>query len=513
MSKDEATSVRSSWRDDFTGPGVWIVTALVAVLHLAVAARYDFFRNELYFIICGRHPAFGYVDQPPLVPLLAAATQVFGNNLFLLRLPAVLAATALVPVTAALARTLGGDARAALVAAIAAAIAPGLGAITSNLGTATFEPLGWTLCAYFLLRATEHDDLGALLWAGLVAGLSLEAKYGIAVWLVGLSAGAIVAGRARILGTRNFWLAVFITVAIGGPSLVWQAAEGWPFLAIIAHHNEEGAYFNGSPLRFFFTQTLAMNILLAPLWLGGLIAPFAMKNLKPARILATAFVVSAVAIFLAHGKDYYLFPAFPPLFAAGGVAAERLNRWLRGVWLVLAVANSALIAPLMLPILPPPALERMIKRIGAPKPNEAAGIGAKITQVFSDEFAWRDLEAKTASVYRGLTAADRANTAIFASNYGEAAAIDFFGRADGLPTASSGQNQYFLWGPQKANPSVLIVINGDPPRWQSLCRSLTQAATFGAPYAMPYEDNRPIFLCRGLRSPLARIWPELKRFQ
>lgn len=504
---------RATWREDFRGLGVWIVTAFVALVHLAVAARYDFFRNELYFIICGRHPALGYVDQPPLVPLIAAATQAFGNNLFLLRLPAVLAAVALVPVTAALARVLGGGARAALAAAIAAAIAPGLAAITSNLGTATFEPLGWTLCAYFLLCATERGDMRALLWAGLVAGLSLEAKYGIAIWLVGLSAGVVVAGRSKVFATRDFWMALGLTVVIAAPSVIWQAVHGWPFLDIIGHHNQEGAFFNGSPLRFFLTQTLAMNILLAPLWVAGLIAPFAMKDLRAGRIVATGFVVSAIAIFLAHGKDYYLFPAFPPLFAAGAVAAERLNRWVRGAWLAFAVANTALIAPLMLPILSPAALERMIHRMGAPAPNEAAGIGAKITQVFSDEFGWRDLEAKVASVYRALPPAEQANTAIFTWNYGEAAAIDFYGRADASPPASSGQNQYFLWGPQKANPAVLIVVNDDVQRWQALCGSLKQVATFGDPYAMPYEDDRPIYVCRGLRKPLTEIWPELKRYR
>src|ERR1700688_2949294 len=94
------------------------------VVHLALANRYDVFRDELYFIICGRHPAFGYADQPPLVPLLAASTQMFGENLFLLRLPAVLAAAALTLVTGAIASTLGGGRAAALIAAIAVSIAP-----------------------------------------------------------------------------------------------------------------------------------------------------------------------------------------------------------------------------------------------------------------------------------------------------------------------------------------------------------------------------------------------------
>lgn len=509
MTMNHAEALR---RNDFRDGWVWLVTLIVGAIHLVAAGRYDFFRNELYFIICGRHPAFGYVDQPPLVPLVAAATQAFGNNLFFLRLPAVIAAAALIPLTAATARVLGGKRAAMIIAAIAAGTAPGLAAITSNLGTATFEPLGWMLVAYFLLCAAARGDRTALLWAGLVAGLSLEAKYGIALWLVGLALGSITANASRIFAMRNFWLAAIITIVLGLPSLVWQGANGWPFLAIVARHSKEGAFFNGSPLVFLHTQILAMNIVLAPLWIAGLIAPFAMKDLRSARILATAFIVSAVAIYAAHGKDYYLFPAFPALFASGAVAAERLNVWVRGIWLGLVVANAALVAPLMLPILSPPALHRLVMRIGPPRPNEAAAIGAPLTQVFSDEFAWRDLEAKVSDIWRNLSPAEQAGTAIYGSNYGEAAAIDFYGRPDGLPPASSGQNQYFLWGPQNPDPRVLVLVNVYRPFWQPLCASFTQAATFGAPFAMPYENNRPIYLCRGLKMPLGKIWPRLKHY-
>jgi 4-amino-4-deoxy-L-arabinose transferase-like glycosyltransferase len=499
--------------NDFGELWVWVIAGLVALLHLAVAARYDFFRNELYFIACGRHPGFGYVDQPPLVPLIAAATQLFGNNLLLLRLPAVLAATALVPVTASIANVLGGTRGAKVIAALAAAIAPGLMALTSNLGTATLEPLGWTLCAYLVLRAVVRGDTRAFLWTGFIAGLSLEAKYGIAIWLVGLTLGVLITNARRVLFSRNFLLGAVIAVAIGLPSLIWQSLYGWPFLAIIARHSNEGRFFAGSPVGFTITQALAMNIVLAPLWIVGLIAPFVSISLKPARVLAVAFVLTGVAVMAAHGKDYYLFPAFPAVFAVGAVAAGRWSKWLNWPWMVLALANSLLILPLMLPVLSPDRLHDYIVRHHlAPRPNEAAGIGASITQVFSDEFPWRALEAKVASIYAALPEADRSHAGIFASNYGEAGAIDFFGRADNLPPALSGQNQYFLWGPRGYDGQVLIVINGDPERWKRLCTRLEIAGTFGAPYAMPYEESRPIMICRGLVKPLGEMWPMFQRY-
>src|SRR5271154_6970706 len=125
----------------------WSVAAVVAVVHFAVATQYGAYRDELYFIICGRHPAFGYVDQPPLVPLLAGLTQSAGINLWLLRLPAIIAAVLLVPVTVAFARLLGATTRGAWLAAVAAASAMLVTGMTATLNTSTFEPISFTLIA------------------------------------------------------------------------------------------------------------------------------------------------------------------------------------------------------------------------------------------------------------------------------------------------------------------------------------------------------------------------------
>jgi 4-amino-4-deoxy-L-arabinose transferase-like glycosyltransferase len=157
-------------------PVEWLVALVIGLVHLAVAGRYDSFRNELYFIVCGRHPDFGFVDQPPLVPLLAAATQLFGDNPWLLRLPAVAAAAGLVILTASFTRLLGGNSTAACIVGLAAGIAPALMALTTATTTATFEPIAWTFFAYFLTRAVVQEDRRELLWAGVVAGIAMEAK-------------------------------------------------------------------------------------------------------------------------------------------------------------------------------------------------------------------------------------------------------------------------------------------------------------------------------------------------
>ncbi|MGD0472175.1 MAG: glycosyltransferase family 39 protein [Candidatus Velthaea sp.] len=489
----------------------WSIAALVFVAHALVAGRYDAFRNELYFIVCGRHPAFGYVDQPPVVPLLAALTQSAGDNVPLLRLPAVVAAALLVPVTVSLARLLGAGTRGAWLAALAAASAPLLVGVTTTLTTATFEPLAWTAVAYAIVRATVRGERRILIPAGIAAGVAAQAKYGIFIWLIALAIGIAVTPARRLLATRELWIGVACIVAIALPNLVWQAAHGLPFVEVM--RNDNAGNLTGSLLDFTRDQMLAMNVVLAPLWLSGVIAPFARKDLAPFRFLALTFVITVLLVFGTHGKSYYLAGAYPSMFALGAAAVAKLPRFLIGGWSLLVMGNAALALPFVAPVLAPDALARYLAHAALrPRPVEVAGIGAPLTQVFSDEFGWRELERTVASVYRALPAQERRNAAILASNYGEAAALDVYGAADDLPPALSEQNQYFLWGTHGYDGTIVIAVNASPRRWSRICARSATAARFGVPYAMPYERDRAIVVCHGTILPLAEAWPRFKRY-
>jgi hypothetical protein len=491
---------------------LWLLAGLTAIVHLAVAGRYDAFRNELYFIICGRHPDFGYVDQPPLVPLIAAATQMFGDTIWLLRLPAVLAAIAMIPLTAALTRLVGGTRTAEFFAALAVTIAPLLVGISTTLTTETFEPLAWTTLAFLLVRAWKNTDRSALLGAGAIAGIAFEIKYGIVIWLIGLAIGMIATPTRRIFLWREFWFGALIAAAIGAPSMIWQAVNGWPFLEVTRNHS--AGNLTGGPIAFEIGQVLAMNPILAPLWLAGVLGPFLRADLRPWRFLSIAFVVSAAIIIGSHGKDYYLAPAYPVMFALGAAACDRLRATPRGLWVAAAVALSVPIAPVVLPLLDPPLLAHYLAATHLqPRPDERAGVGAPLTQIFSDEVGWRSFEKQVAAAYNNLTPDERAHAAILAVDYGEAAALDYYGRADGLPPALSGQNQYYLWGAHGHDGSIILDINGKIERWSRICRSGEVVGTFGAPFAMPYENDRSIILCRGLKANLSDTWERFKHYE
>jgi 4-amino-4-deoxy-L-arabinose transferase-like glycosyltransferase len=504
-------AVEAAYRRD---PLVWLIALAIAILHLAIGGRYDAQRNELYFLVCGWHPDFGYVDQPPLVPVIAAATQIFGINIWLLRLPAAIAAVGLVFVSAAFARLLGGGPRAAIIAALASGIAPGLAGLTSHLTTSTFEPIAWTSVAFLLTRAVVKERRFDLIWAGALAGIAMEAKWGIAVWLVALAAGVILTPARRVLLWRQLWLGIVLAAILIVPNLAWQWLHGWPFFEVILPHLDRQKDFTGPLWRFEWKQAVSMNLVLAPLWLAGAIGPFVDRRLAAARFLALAFMIATAIYYLEQGTNYYLFPVYPTTFAVGAVFYERLHGSLTRIWLAAAVAVSAIYAPVPLPILAPADLMRYLDFTHLrPEPIEVAGVGAPLTQSLSDELGWRDLEKKVAAALHQLSPPDRARAAIIASNYGEAAALDVYGRADGLPPALSGHNQYFLWGPRGYDGSLILHVGGSVARWRELCGSVEEVSRFGTPYVMPYENNRPIFVCRDLRMPLAGLWSKLKRFR
>jgi len=503
------------WRDAsrhglrLLGGDPWVawITLATGLAHLAFAGRYGIFGDELYFIICGRHPDFGYVDEPPLLPLLDAATQLFGPSPVLLRLPAVLAAMALVALTADFARRLGGGRRAAVLAAAGVALAPILTILTSITATWTFEPLFWTLAAYFLARAVIEGDRRLLLWAGLTGGVSLEAKYGILFWAVGLGVGLLSTPARAIFRWRSLGLGLALGVVIALPSFVWQQLHGWPFIDIMRQHQIDGTS-GGDRLGYFaLVQVIAMNPVLAPLWLAGIIGPFCAARLAPVRFLSIGFLVTAAAIYLAGGRFYYLVAVYPSLIAVGAVACAGLGRRVLGAWIGAAAAVILVLAPVLLPILDPASLAAYFRAM----PFDAYTIGTPLGTVFSWELGWPELEQRVAAAYSALPEAERPSTAIFADNFGEAAAIEFYGAADRLPPVISGHNQYFLWGPG-GDPRTIIAVNSDAARWRQACNSVESVGSFGVPFGHPMETDRPIVICHGYRGGLAAAWPLFKAF-
>jgi len=249
-------------------------------------------------------------------------------------------------------------------------------------------------------------------------------------------------------------------------------------------------------------------------WLCGLWAGVARPKLAIARAFSIAWLLLLLVFDLSHGKDYYPSAIYPTLLAFGSV---RIEEWLTNVVarrtvLVSMAALSALAAPLTLPILP---VETFIRYQAALGVTPSSGEHKKLSvlpQHYADMFGWREMAQKVAAVYAALPPQERSRAVFYGENYGEAAAIDVFGRSLGLPPAISGHNSYFLWGPRGYDGNVIIIVGGDPKHYDELFQSHEVAGHIDNRYAMPYETNQPIYVLRNIRTPLPLYWSSVKNY-
>jgi len=507
--------VRVAPRESFR-PLAWIAGALTVALHLVANPHYGFFRDELYFIVCGFHPAWGYVDQPPLIPLSAAATQLFGHSLVLLRaIPALLAGGAVVA-ACALAAELGGGAFAQVVTAIVVALAPVLLSFGMKVSTDEANPLLWTLAALGALRVVRGGDPRWWLLAGAALGIALETKYSAAFFAAALVLALALTPERRALRTPWFGAALALCVVLALPSALWQWHEGFPMLELL-RAGQNGKNVVVGPVAYLLQEVLITGMLLALVWIAGLVRLAADRS---GRFLALAWALLIAMMIVLHGKHYYPAGIYPIPFAAGGVALEAWTRRARIVRPAIALALAAfgaLLAPLTLPILPEPdaaAYEVRVMR-AARVSNETLqtehGRTAALPADFADMHGWPRLATTVERAVATLSPDDRARAVIVASNYGEASALIFFGRD--LPPVVSGHNQYWLWGPQGRSGDVLIDVNGDCGASAHLFASSRLLATFDDPWAIAYERNIPIVLCRGIRVPLTAYWPRKRKYR
>lgn len=493
----------------------WIAAGLTFLFHLVANPHYGFFRDELYFIVCGRHPAWGYVDQPPLVPLIAAGSQIFGLSLVALRATAAFCAAAGVFVSCRLVDAWGGERFAQIVTAIVVALTPVLCAFGEKVGPDMIGLWLWPLAALSVTRLANGADPRLWLAVGAALGISGEAKYSVLFFAIAMLVGIALSAARTILRTPWFLAGMALAFLIVLPNFIWQAAHQFPMWQLLHYDQMVGKNVVLSPPAYLEQQLLITNPLLAPVWIVGLVGAFLDRRL---RWVGWTYVLLIAMMIALHGKHYYPADVYPLVIAAGAVTIERVTQratLVRPVIALLAVAFSLWLLPMVEPILPEArvaayqhALSQRLHVSTASERNRQPAIG----QDFADMHGWPQLAALVASVYDSLPPAERAQAAIAASNYGEAAAIDVLGKEYHLPPVLSGHNNYWIWGTHGYSGSVLIDVHGDCGASKHLFRSSRRAATFSAPWVMPYEDGFPIMVCQGIRVPLAALWPKLKLY-
>jgi 4-amino-4-deoxy-L-arabinose transferase-like glycosyltransferase len=449
----------------------------------------------MYYLASSRHPALGYVDYPPITPMLARFdTLVFGTALWSLRLLPILAGTAIVIVAAMIARDLGGGPRAQSVAAFCILVSGIYLGGTWVFETVAFDMLMWAITILLLVRLLRTGDPRWWIPIGVSFGIGLETKYTILALGLGVAVGLILTSERRQLTTPWPWIAALIAAAILAPNLIWQVQHGWPSVSYLTSHHGRIAQ-ETSRGQFVLEQLVLVNLFLLPIVVAGMVWLFRQRQF---RLLAWIPIAVEAAFLVAGGKSYYATPVFVLLYAGGSVGLEPYlsegRRLLRRAAVVVPAALLAVVLlPIALPVLPATTMAKLNLY--------------KVRTDYGDMIGWPEFVRTVARVYDSLPPAERAHTGILVGNYGEAGAIDLYGPRYHLPQALSGHLTYYYWKPAHVVVRALILVEVTPSSLEGQCRSTRRVATVTNSLGVRNEEyGNPVVLCQGHIN-LDKVWP------
>ena len=464
----------------------------VVVLLLIVSSRYGFHRDELYFVAAGRRLAWGFVDQPPLTPLIARMGDLLPGAVgpSVLRIVPAVSAGAVVVLTGALARRFGGGGAAVVAAAVFAGLAGFFLGVGHLLSTTTFDVFIWALVIVLVAALIDHADPRWWLAVGAAVGIGMLNKFTVIALVIGLGLGLLLTPQRRILRTR--WLAwgIGLAVLIALPTLLWQASNGWPQLEMSrALSGRDGT------ADYVLSQIAIVSVfLIVPAAAGWWWLMFGRRG-KQWRAFPIAFVILFVVFLVSGGKGYYVAPLYLPLFAAGTLWFEGLRTGARIAMGALIGAGAVVGLFLALPVVSPSSVGPF---------NEVNG-------ELGETYAWPELVDQVEAVYLTIPSADRADAVLFTANYGQAGAIEVLGEGR-LPQPVSGHNSYWAWGTSESMGPIVGVgwVDG---ALRSICPRIDRVGTITNPANLENDEfGTALWLCMEPTAPLAEIWSDVRHY-
>ncbi|MBM4159948.1 MAG: glycosyltransferase family 39 protein [Ignavibacteria bacterium] len=480
---------------------------LKVLIHLPILHRYGYHHDELYFIACGEHFALGYVDHPPLVPWVArAATIVFGESLFGLRIAALLAGGAAVFVTGLLVRRLGGGKIAQGLACIAMLIAPVYLRTSNMLCIPAFEPLFWALASYLVVRIIQEGHSKLWIWVGLVIGLGLLNKHSMFFFAFGLLIALLLTPLRKHFRSLWLYLGGAVALVIFLPNVIWQMQNEWPTVTFLVSLNKN--VMSGiSLLQFTAGQLLYLHPLNAIVWISGLVWYFFRDEGRPYRALGWIWLSVFLLLVITKSKIYYLAPAYPALLAGGAILLEGTWRRWSGVWSKrIAISFAALLAlvfvPISVPLLSVNSTEKFAHGI-------TFGAFENIYEVTGDlrgMFGWRERVEAVAQVYNQLPVGEKEQAVIWGAGYGNVGAIKYFGKPYGLPDAVSANLSCWLWWTPPDSVGTVIAAGWGRRSVDRVFRYAELAAEIPLESVNPGDSPFRVWICREPRESLRDLW-------
>jgi 4-amino-4-deoxy-L-arabinose transferase-like glycosyltransferase len=488
------------------------LSVLTIVIHLIASwmGGYGIFRDELYYIACANHPDIGYVDHPPLsIWILSVWKFIFGDSLFSIRFLPALCSGLTTFIIGTLARSFGGDKYALVLSCLASMFAPILLAFFGLFTMNAFDVILWALAFLVIQKYSQSHKSGYWYFLGLIIGLGALNKISM-LWLgAGIFIGVLLTPNRTALRSLTPWLAGCLAAMLFLPFVLWNITHDFAHLEFIRNASGE-KYASQNPVTFFSGLLLLMNPMAFPLWLTGFWFLIARKEY---RIIGYAvLVVLAILLVNVHSKPEYFASAMTVLLPAGAVQLEKLLegkylRWIRLPYVICLTAMGIILLPMTVDILPVESFIRYQSALGqTPVSNEGLRLNS-LPQHYADRFGWENMAKVTTQVYASLPDSDKQKCLIYGRNYGEAGAIDYYGREFGLPPAISQHNSYWYWSLEHLKQDLtLIVIGVSKDRLMRDFEDVEEVAIIKSEYSMPYENDLPVLICRKLRRPILEVW-------
>ena len=498
----------------------YITTGLVVIklmIHFLTSTTYELHRDGMLYFAMGNHLGFGYVSTPPMIGYLAfIARMLFGYSEFGIKLFPALAGAASLIVIALIVKQFGGKNLALIIAAVAFISAGAFLRSNSLFQPVSFNQFFWLLFAWLVIRMINTGQPGLWIWIGVILGLAFLNKYSIVFFAVAMIVALLISQHRSILFSKYFIYGVLLGFLIILPNLLWQHFHHWP---IVRHMTELQRYqLSNNSLGGFFLDQLLMCLASAIIWITGLIMILFLPQERKFRFIAYAFLLVLAIIMAGRGKSYYTLGAFTMLFAAGGYAMEKYfsNKlvFINYIVILLAIVTSSLALPLELPY----ASFETVRKLCDPETGMVPqrwedGEIHSIPQDYADMTGWKELTSIVVLAYNQLDENQKEKCTIYAENYGQAAAVEFYGHQYGLPEPISFNDSYLLWAPDSISDGPFIYINHEVGDIDELFNDYPEMGRVNNEYFR--ENGLMVLLCtnpkEGWKEFYARKVHELKR--
>ena len=447
---------------------ILIFVFIKVILNLFAISHFGFHRDEFLHLVLADHLDWGYKEVPPLIALLAKLSiTLFGDSVFAARLFPTIFGGLIIWFTGLIVIEFGGRRFAITLACLAMIFSPAFAASDYLFQPVVFDQFWWVLTVWLFIKYLNTTDVRYLYWLGATVGLGMLTKYTMLFFTIALIVGILISKQRKLLLNRHILGAMALAMLIFLPNFIWQVTHHFP---VITHMNtlrkEQLDYITPGE---FIKQQLTVHGIALFVWLTGLAFLIFSFRLRNFQFLAIAYVLIFIFLLQMDGKNYYLFGAYPMLFAAGGFGFER---WLKTSGYVLRTLTIAfftipnmLLFPLVLPILP---LQQTLaffrftsKNIPALKfavTWEDQKVHAT-TQDYADMFGWDEMAKKVSDAYHNLTPEQQKQTLIYADNYGEAGALHHYRRQYNYPDVISLNSSFTLWAPDSLNCKYMIYVD------------------------------------------------------